>query len=87
VVVAFDCAIKNIVGKKGNVYNIGTGNSISINELAKLILKIADKKIEIKYKEQNKDEIKNSVADIVLAKNELGFIAKQKLQDEIINLL
>ena len=87
VVAAFDCAIKNLVGKKGNLYNIGTGNSISINELAKLILKIADKKIEIKYKEQNKDEIKNSVADIVLAKNELGFIAKQKLQDEIINLL
>ena len=87
VVAAFDCAIKNLVGKKGNLYNIGTGNSISINELAKLILRIADKKIEIKYKEQNKDEIRNSVADIVLAKNELGFIAKQKLQDEIINLL
>jgi len=87
VVAAFDCAIKNLVGKKGNLYNIGTGNSISINELAKLILKIADKKIKIKYKEQNKDEIRNSVADIVLAKNELGFIAKQKLQDEIINLL
>jgi len=87
VVNAFDCAIKNIVRKKGNVYNIGTGNSISINELAKFILRIADKKTEIKYKEQNKDEIKNSVEDIVLAKNELGFIAKQKLQDEIINLL
>ena len=87
VVIAFDCAIKNIEGKKGDVYNIGTGSSNSINELAKMILKIVGKKIEIKYKEQNKDEIKNSVADITLAKNELGFVAKQKLQDELINLL
>jgi len=45
------------------------------------------KKTEIKYMKQNKDEIKNSVADIILAKNELGFIANQKLQDELINLL
>ncbi len=87
VIAAFECAIKNIEGKKGDVYNIGCGDSISINELAKLILKSFNKKTEIKYREQNKDEIKNSVADITLAKNELGFIAKQKLQDELINLL
>jgi len=87
VVTAFECAIKNIEGKKGNVYNIGTGKSISINELAKFILKISNKKIEIKYKNQSKEEIKDSVADVMLAKNELGFIAKRKLQDELINLL
>jgi len=87
VVDAFECAIKNIEGKKGDVYNIGTGDSISINELAKLILRISNKKIEIKYKKQNKDEIKDSVADVTLAKNELGFIAKQKLQNELVNLL
>jgi len=87
VVAAFECAIKNIEGKKGDVYNIGTGDSISINELAKLILRISNKKTEIKYKEQNKDEIKDSVADVTLAKNELGFIANQKLQYELINLL
>ena len=87
VIKAFECAIKNIEGKKGDVYNIGTGNSISINELAKFILRISNKKTEIKYKKQNKDEIKNSVADITLAKNELGFIAKQKLKDELVSLL
>jgi len=87
VVVAFECAIKNIKGKKGDVYNIGTGCSISVNELAKIVLLTTEKKIEIKHREQSKDEIKHSVADITLAKNELGFIAKQKLQDELINLL
>jgi len=87
VVIAFECAIKHIEGKKGDVFNVGTGNSISVNELAKMVLLTTEKKIEIKYKKQSKDEIKHSVADITLAKNELGFIAKQKLQDELINLL
>ena len=87
VIKAFDCAIKNIDGKKGDVYNIGTGDSISINGLAKMILKIFDKKTEITYNKQSKDEIKDSVADVTLAKKELEFIAKQKLQDELINLL
>ncbi len=87
VIIAFDCAIKNIEGKKGDVYNIGTGSSISINELAKMILSISGKKIEIKYRKQNEDEIKDSVTDVTLAKNEIGFVAKQKLQDELINLL
>ena len=87
VVTAFDCAIKNIDGKKGTIFNVGTGNSISINELAKMILKVADKKIEIQYKKPNEDEIKFSVSDVTLAKNELGFIAKRKLQEELIKLL
>jgi len=79
--------LKILREKKGDVYNIGTGDSISINELAKLIQRISNKKTEIKYMKQNKDEIKDSVADVTLAKNDLGFIAKQKLQDELIDLL
>ena len=87
VVNAFDCAIKNIQGKRGAVYNIGSGNSVSINELAKNILAIANKPLKIKYNKQNENEIKYSAPDVTLAKNELGFITTQKLQDELINLL
>lgn len=87
VVEAFNCAIKNIQGKRGDVFNIGTGESITINELVKMILKTIDKNIEIKHKKQNESEIKFSVADVTLAKNELGFTAKQKLQDELKKLL
>jgi len=87
VVNAFDCAIKNIQGKRGSVYNIGSGNSVSINELAKNILAITNKPLKIKYNKQNENEIKYSAVDITLAKNELGFITTQKLQDELINLL
>jgi UDP-glucose 4-epimerase len=87
VVEAFNCTIKNIHEKKGDVYNIGTGESITINELVKMIQKIADKKIKVKHENQNKSEIKFSVADVTLAKEKLGFVAKQKLQDELIKLL
>jgi UDP-glucose 4-epimerase len=87
IVEAFNCAIKNIHGKKGDVYNIGTGEAITINELAQMIQKIAGKKFEVKHENQNESETKFSVADITLAKNKLGFIAKQKLQDELIKLL
>jgi len=58
-----------------------------VNELAKMVLVIGKKKTEINYREQSKDEIKDSVADVTLAKNELCFVAKQKLQVELINLL
>jgi len=83
VVVAFECAIKNIEGKKGDVYNIGSGNSISVNELAKMVLVIGKKKTEIKYAKQSKDEIKDSVADVTLAKNELCFVDKKKITRRI----
>ena len=87
VVEAFNCAIKTIKGKKGDVFNIGTGKSITINELVKMIQKISDKNFEIKHKDQNESEIKFSVADVSLAEKELGFIAKNKLPDELIKLL
>ncbi len=87
IVSAFDCAIKNIEGKRGDAYNVGTGKSISVNELAKMIQEVAKKNIEIKYKKQIPGEIKHSVAGVKLAKNELGFFAKHKLQDELISLL
>ena len=86
VVNAFDCAIKNVQGKRGDVYNIGSGISVSINELAKMILAKANKTFEVKYKKQKENEIKYSIADVTLAKKELGFIAKQKLKDDLVNL-
>ncbi|MDH3611089.1 MAG: NAD-dependent epimerase/dehydratase family protein [Nitrosopumilus sp.] len=87
VVIAFDCAIKKIEGKKGDIFNIGTGNSISINELVQMIQKITGKKIEINFNKQNDSEVKFSLANVNRAENELGFIAKQNLQDELKNLI
>jgi UDP-glucose 4-epimerase len=83
IITSFDCAIKKIGGKKGDAYNIASGNSISIEELVKMIVDKSDKKIEIIHKEQVKGDIKNSIADVSLASKQLGFVAKHSLKDQL----
>lgn len=86
VVSAFDCAITHIDAKRGEVYNVGTGKSISINVLAEIIRDFTSKEIEILHRKEIAGEIKHSVADVTLAKNQLGFVAKQKLEDGLTSL-
>lgn len=83
IVSAFDCAIKNIDGKKGNVYNIATGSSVSIEEIAELIVAKSGKEIEIKHQAPVQGDIKNSKASVVLAEKELGFVAKHNVVDDL----
>ena len=83
IVSAFDCAIKNIDGKKGNVYNIATGSSVSIEEIAELIVAKSGKEIEIKHQAPLQGDIKNSKASVVLAEKELGFVAKHNVVDDL----
>jgi len=81
VVESFHHALENISGKKGTIYNIGTGIATTIAQLAKLMLEISGKNLEINYVGEKKEDIKYSVADITLAKKELGFVAKTKLKE------
>jgi len=80
VVESFDCAIKS---KTNGTYNIASGISVSINELAQIMFDIFRKKLRIKFQEEYKGDIKNSVADILLAKNELNFSVKRILKEEL----
>lgn len=83
VVEAFDCATKL---HKNGIYNIASGKSLSINELAQIMFEVFGKKLDIKHKEMKKDEIKYSVADVSLTKNKLGFVAKKSLKEELSKL-
>ena len=69
------------IEKKNGVYNIASGKSICINELAKLLLKISGKKLEIKYLPERKGDIKFSQADITLAKKDLEYLPKYRLEE------
>jgi UDP-glucose 4-epimerase len=80
VVKAFEIAIES---EKIGTYNIASGKSISINELAKTLLSILNKKLEIIHMEKQKGDIQTSQADITLAGNELGFIPKTSLKEEL----
>jgi UDP-glucose 4-epimerase len=65
---------KNCAGK---TFNIGTGIKTSINELAQVLIKQANKSdVEVKHVDERKGDIKESYADICKAKKELGFKPK-----------
>jgi len=80
-------AIEKIEGKKGNYYNIATGNYISIKELAELILSTSGKNLDIKYEPPKEGDIVHSQTTINLAQKELGFLPKVKLSDGLKKLL
>ncbi len=63
------------------VYNIASGKSISINELAGLICKIIGEKLDPIYKRERKGDIRNSAADISKAKEEIGFEPSYSLEE------
>ena len=87
VVQAFYCAIKNIEGKRGEIYNIGTGNATSINELASLLLSIKGKDLQLIHNPADGTEIKDSKADISLAKNDIGYSPHMSLSDGLASLV
>lgn len=80
VVTAIYNALLKINGKRGKVYNIGSGNPVTIKELAKLMLSISGKDLEIQHVQPKKGEIRYSQADISLAKKELGYIPVMPLR-------
>ena len=56
------------------VFNAAGGKRISINELAKTVMTLYNKKLEIVYKEARPGDIKHSLADISKAKEKFGYV-------------
>ena len=73
-------------GKSGT-YNIASGKTITIKKLAEKMILLSGKKIDIKFLAEKEGDIKNSQADISLAKNYLKYSPKFELRDEIKELL
>ena len=88
--VAIDDVISSIhnaisFGKSGT-YNIASGKVGTIKELAELMVAISGKKLKIQHSTALKGDIRNSQADISLAKKELRYSPKVEL-DRIRELL
>ena len=77
---SFDLAIKNIHGKVGKIYNVGSGTSTTILELAQLLLKISGKDLQIILKPQLEGDIIHSQTSIKQIISDLGFTPKISLQ-------
>lgn len=88
-----DVAEANLLALKnenaiGDMLNIGSGVATSINQLARVLLTIANKKdLKIVYSENRAGDIKHSVADISKAREKLGYIPKTSLINGLKELL
>ena len=88
VVDAIVLAIKRIEGKRGEIINVGSGNSIKISELAKMMISISgEDSIRIEYKPENNDEIINSQSNISLARKILEFSPKVSFREGLEELM
>ncbi len=74
-------SISNINGKKGNVYNLASGVSTSVKELAELMILISKKNLKLNFTDSRPGDLLHSLASIELAKKELGFEPKISLED------
>ncbi len=81
-----DVARANLLAMDSHVsglFNIGTGIQTSLNELAEMIMHAAAKKTDIIYEAPRSGDIKDSVADISKAKEQLGYTPKHSLSTGI----
>ncbi len=65
---------------KGEVFNVATGRSITINEIAKTIIEITGSKSKIIYLDERPGDIKHSSASIDETTKALGFKPKYNLK-------
>jgi len=65
------------------VFNIGTGVGTTINSLAQVLKKMTNKSSQLKYLKIQPGEPSSSVADITMARNQLGFSPHWSLEEKL----
>ncbi|MBQ8394085.1 MAG: GDP-mannose 4,6-dehydratase [Clostridia bacterium] len=64
-----------------DVYNLGSGSSITINQLAEMMIKISGRKTEIIYAPERPADVKHCKANADKARDVLGFTATVSLEE------
>ncbi len=86
-----DVAIANLKAMESNTiqgfFNIGTGKSISILELVKMMIKISLKDISPNFDEEQSGDIEKSQADISLSKEKIDWSYNIELFDGLKKLM
>ena len=82
-----DAIILTISHSKNPIYNIASGISTSISNLAETMISISGKDIEIIYQPSRSGDILFSAADISLAKENLKFNPKIFLKNGLEQLM
>lgn len=69
------------------IFNVGTGSSVSINELADVLMDIFEVDFDPVYEDSREGDIRESEADISKICDELGFSPEFSLEDGLRELL
>lgn len=65
------------------IFNAGSGQGISINEIIALVTEVSGRAIEARYKSGRLIDVPRSVLDVTLAESTFGWVAKTALRDGI----
>jgi len=71
----------------GRAYNVGTGTAHSVTDLAHLVRELAAESPEIRHTSGREGDVEESTADVVRARDELGFDATVPLRTGLADLL
>jgi UDP-glucose 4-epimerase len=90
-----DTARCNVLALQSDItdefYNVGTGVQTSIRELCNLILELKKSDLKVTYKPYSADDarrlVQNRIGCPEKAKNDLGFVYKDDLQEGLLNLI
>jgi nucleoside-diphosphate-sugar epimerase len=69
------------IGAPGNVFNVGCGEKISLNELIRLLEAIVATKAEVNYTTPKAGDVRHSLADLSLARRILGYEPRVMVQE------
>jgi UDP-glucose 4-epimerase len=77
-----DATIRSISQKgiDGEVFNIGTGETITINRIYQIIQDLLDKNIPPRYLKEKKGEVRHTHSDITKAKERLGYTPRYTIE-------
>ena len=67
------------IGPTPLVFNVCSGESISIEQLAKMVMSLVGERVALKHLPSGKDDIRVSIGDPAYAKQQLGITARQSL--------
>jgi len=65
----------------GEVFNIGGGARITLNEVIEIIKEIVGRELEVQYQSVQKGDVRHTFADMTKAKEKLGYKPKVSIQE------
>ena len=70
----------------GSVYNVGTGERTSVNDLAEAVQRVTDVRVEVRHEPARAGEVLRSVADVGKIRAELGYRPGRGLDEGLAEL-